>query len=119
MLENDLQIAQRAKTNQLMTRGPRRLQKCKPKNGRYILQEATLMQKEIKDNLTKEQGKSAGLQMLTEDIRSTPTYASVTRSSEQVQRTTCNTPNGHVLFVQSNNKEKSSKEIKDELTNKV
>jgi hypothetical protein len=46
---------------------------------------------EIKNNLTKEQGKSEGLQsallMLKEDIRSTPTYASVARSPPQAQRT--------------------------------
>jgi hypothetical protein len=77
---------------------------------------------EIKNDLTKEQGKSAELQSavhaLKEEIRSTPTYASVTRSSKQVQRTTCNAPKKHVLFVQSKNKDNTSKEIKNELVNK-
>jgi hypothetical protein len=57
------------------------------------------MQKEMKDNLTKE------LQR--------------TRSSEQARRTTCNASKRYVLFVQSNNKEKLSKDIKDELISKV
>jgi hypothetical protein len=57
--------------------------------------------------------------MLKEEIRSTPTYASVTKSSKQAQRTICNTPKKHILFVQSNNKDKISKEIKDKLKNKI
>jgi hypothetical protein len=56
---------------------------------------------------------------LKEEIRSTPTYVSVTKRSRQVQCTTCNAPKKHVLFVQSNNKDKTSKKIKDELTNKI
>jgi hypothetical protein len=48
------------------------------------------MQNKMQNELTKEEDKSAGLQStllaLKEDIRSTPTYASVTRSSQQAQR---------------------------------
>ncbi|KAH0944402.1 hypothetical protein HN011_012227 [Eciton burchellii] len=89
-----------------------------------ILQVETEMS-EMKVNLTKEQGKSAGLQsallVLKEDIRRTPTYASVARSPQPAQRTQCiyNGPKKHVLFVQSSNKEKSSRDVKEELMNKV
>jgi uncharacterized coiled-coil protein SlyX len=75
--------------------------------------------RKMQNKLTKEEGRSAGLHTLKEEIRSTPTYASVTRSSKQAQRTTYNAPKKHVLFVQSNNKEKTSKEIKNELVNKI
>ncbi|KAH0952229.1 hypothetical protein HN011_003134 [Eciton burchellii] len=90
-----------------------------------IMQWMTQMQnkmQKIQNKLIKE-GRSAGLQSavnaLKEKIRSTPTYASVARSSKQVQRTTSNAPKKHVLLVQSNNKEKTSKEIKNELVNKI
>ncbi|KAH0944561.1 hypothetical protein HN011_011577 [Eciton burchellii] len=75
--------------------------------------------------VNRKQGKSEGLQsallVLKKDIRSTPTYASVARSPPQAQRTqrTCNGPKKHVLFVQSSNKEKSSRDVKEELMNKV
>jgi len=76
----------------------------------------------MQNKLAKEEGRSAGLQSavhaLKEEIRSTPTYVSITKSFTQVQRTH-NGPKKHVLFVQSNNKEKSSKDIKEELINKV
>jgi len=71
----------------------------------------------LKDELTKKQGKSAvqsTLNTLKENIRRTPMYASVMRSS-QVQ--TYNAAKRHTLFVQSNNK--TSEDIKDELINKV
>ncbi|KAH0946241.1 hypothetical protein HN011_005232 [Eciton burchellii] len=78
---------------------------------------------EMQNKLIKEESRSARLQsavhILKEEIRSTPTYTSVTKSSKQVQRTICNASKKHVLFVQNNNKDKTSKEIKDELTNKI
>ncbi|KAH0944325.1 hypothetical protein HN011_007707 [Eciton burchellii] len=77
----------------------------------------------MQNKLIKEESRSARLQsavhILKEEIRSTPTYTSVTKSSKQVQRTICNASKKHVLFVQNNNKDKTSKEIKDELTNKI
>ncbi|KAH0944408.1 hypothetical protein HN011_010443, partial [Eciton burchellii] len=77
--------------------------------------EISEMKNNFEKQLSKEQGKIEGLRnallMLKEDIRSTPTYASVTRSPPQAQRTQCtyNGPKKHVLLVQSSNKEKSSK----------
>jgi len=71
-----------------------------------IMQRMTQMQnkmQKIQNKLIKEEGRSAGLQSavnaLKEEIRSTPTYASVARSSKQVQRTTSNASKKHVLLV--------------------
>jgi len=74
----------------------------------------------LKNAMISEERKNAGLQSaiktLKEEIRCTPTYASVARDSLHVQ---AYAPKRHVLFVQSNNREKTSKDIKEEVIKKV
>jgi len=78
----------------------------------------------LKNAMISEQGKNAGLQSVIKtlkvEIRCTPTYASVAtgslhRTGVQAQ----DAPKRHVLFVQRNNREKTSKDIKEEVIKKV